>query len=651
MQDLWFKPLSQAIQKWQALFVMSCLKDEALDDLVQATVQNLSEAHRPQHRCPFAEPIQERWNAPTPVAAQLSALRAELAGHSTDDHKKFAEDLKVLGPIFLTISSSKLAVIVMHELMSTLLAHGGTSAFSNVSRRVGRAVQAEWGMDALKGSRNRFQVSMAQVGKAAKARDIRKLNMMLARVFRRPNWDDEALLTKIGARLIAFALEHARFSPSLLQRGGRVLWEAHCQQDDVQAAFVHSFSRTTRGKHKYGLVAMVPELQQLLDSSHADTANLTPLLLPMVVKPLPWTAFDTGCYLLVRPQVMRAVDFGEQERLCRAGDMSRIYDALNVLSGTAWTVNDKMLQTVQRAWVQDLVIGDIPSKDDLVLHDLDHIMDLYANHEIDEDERKHRLREHFRVKQRNKDLHSLRCSLINQLHVATTMRQYPAFYFPHNLDFRGRAYPIPPHLNHLGSDICRGLLKFAEKKPLGAKGLYWLKVHLANLFGINKVSFDDRVAWTDQRLHMIHLAAEQPLSEAAREWWLRADEPWQALASCMELSEAIQSGSPETFLSNLPVHQDGSCNGLQHYAAMGLDVIGGEQVNLTPGDKPSDPYTTVCNRVIQVIQTGACIFCCAEPRLCSLGVLRFGLGFGSGAGYSYSDLVTKCTWQHSHRTF
>ena len=57
MQDLWFEPLSQAIQKWQELFVMSCLKDEALDDLVQATVQNLSEAHRPQHRCPFAEPM------------------------------------------------------------------------------------------------------------------------------------------------------------------------------------------------------------------------------------------------------------------------------------------------------------------------------------------------------------------------------------------------------------------------------------------------------------------------------------------------------------------------------------------------------------------------------------------------------------------
>eukprot|EP00961_Rhodomonas_salina_P118328 1592539-Rhodomonas_salina.1 len=39
------------------------------------------------------------------------------------------------------------------------------------------------------------------------------------------------------------------------------------------------------------------------------------------------------------------------------------------------------------------------------------------------------------------------------------MSKYGGFYFAHNLDFRGRAYPIPPHLNHLGSDICRGLLK------------------------------------------------------------------------------------------------------------------------------------------------------------------------------------------------
>lgn len=49
------------------------------------------------------------------------------------------------------------------------------------------------------------------------------------------------------------------------------------------------------------------------------------------------------------------------------------------------------------------------------------------------------------------------------------------------------AYPIPPNLNHLGSDLCRGMLAFSERKPLGPDGLDWLKVHLANLCGKDKV--------------------------------------------------------------------------------------------------------------------------------------------------------------------
>jgi DNA-directed RNA polymerase len=30
------------------------------------------------------------------------------------------------------------------------------------------------------------------------------------------------------------------------------------------------------------------------------------------------------------------------------------------------------------------------------------------------------------------------------------------------------------------------------------------------------------------------------------------------------------------------IHQDGSCNGLQHYAALGRDIEGANQVNLAP---------------------------------------------------------------------
>ena len=54
------------------------------------------------------------------------------------------------------------------------------------------------------------------------------------------------------------------------------------------------------------------------------------------------------------------------------------------------------------------------------------------------------------------------------------------------MDFRGRAYPIPPHLNHLGNDLCRGMLMFDKARMLGERGLWWLKVQLANVAGQDK---------------------------------------------------------------------------------------------------------------------------------------------------------------------
>jgi DNA-directed RNA polymerase len=65
-------------------------------------------------------------------------------------------------------------------------------------------------------------------------------------------------------------------------------------------------------------------------------------------------------------------------------------------------------------------------------------------------------------------------------------------------------------------------------------------------------------------------------------WWQKSEEKWQTLACCMEINDAIKSGNPENFISYYPIHQDGSCNGLQHYAALGRDQDGAESVNLAP---------------------------------------------------------------------
>jgi DNA-directed RNA polymerase len=67
--------------------------------------------------------------------------------------------------------------------------------------------------------------------------------------------------------------------------------------------------------------------------------------------------------------------------------------------------------------------------------------------------------------------------------MAISFKSVQKIYFPHCMDFRGRVYPIPPHLNHMGADINRGLLEFSKSKKLGKNGVYWLKIHLANKIG------------------------------------------------------------------------------------------------------------------------------------------------------------------------
>lgn len=69
----------------------------------------------------------------------------------------------------------------------------------------------------------------------------------------------------------------------------------------------------------------------------------------------------------------------------------------------------------------------------------------------------------------------------------------------------------------------------------------------------------------------------------------------------MELKAALESPNPYEYMCALPVHQDGTCNGLQHYAALGGDVQGAKQVNLDVTDRPSDVYTYVANMVEQAM--------------------------------------------------
>ncbi len=182
--------------------------------------------------------------------------------------------------------------------------------------------------------------------------------------------------------------------------------------------------------------------------------------------------------------------------------------------------------------------------------------------------------------------------VVRNLRLAKELEDKERFYYVYRCDFRGRVYAASTGVSPQGPDQSKALIEFAEGKPLGERGLYWLKVHGANKWGEDKSPYDARVKWIEERHEQWIAVANDPV--ANRSIWADADKPYQFLAFCFEYEAACRIGA--AFRSRLPIALDGSCNGLQHFSAMLRDAVGGAAVNLTPKEKPADIYQEVANQ-------------------------------------------------------
>ncbi|XP_024121139.1 DNA-directed RNA polymerase, mitochondrial [Oryzias melastigma] len=352
---------------------------------------------------------------------------------------------------------------------------------------------------------------------------------------------------------------------------------------------------TFRSTRQVGFIKPHPILVQMQQDAMETRLTFDSYVMPMLCPPVPWTSVKFGAYLLTPTKLMRTVEGATQheQRLEESRQLQPVFDSLNQLGNCAWRINEPLL---------DIIISifnhrgsdklDIPPP----MSEAPKIPHFNPQDPAYTASQKALLkREVISAKKKSSEMHSLRMDALYKLSIAQHMRKR-TFWFPHNMDFRGRTYPCPPYFNHLGSDVTRAMLLFAEGKPLGPKGLDWLKIHLVNLTGLKKKSsLQGRLQYANSIMEDVLDSADDPLH--GRKWWMNADEPWQALACCMEIARAVRSPDPAQFLSHFPVHQDGSCNGLQHYAALGRDVIGAMSVNLVPCDEPQDVYSGVAQQV------------------------------------------------------
>eukprot|EP01138_Halocafeteria_seosinensis_P012841 gb/GECG01013117.1/.p1 GENE.gb/GECG01013117.1/~~gb/GECG01013117.1/.p1 ORF type:complete len:1066 (+),score=121.31 gb/GECG01013117.1/:1-3198(+) len=523
-------------------------------------------------------------------------------------HGDAATDRNVYGPYLLLLKPDKLAVIAMHETLNLVLSFGGAVKVVQVMTAIGEAVRAEVNMVKLKSKDRRL---WTQLQGPMDGKKMRRLRQGAKKAIDGSEWPRGHVL-KLGGVLVdcllkssfvdvprdfaeecqdEFSLEDGQKTPENEK--------PHAKRNEESwrfPAFVHR-SRQSSSTKRIGEIRCHPYIQHLLENN--PVSNQQAMSFPMVVPPKPWRAPNSGGYLKQRIPLMRFRGSKLQGTALKHAHIPQVYEGLNCLGRVPFQINHDIHDIVKQVWENGGGIAEIPSRSDVSLP-----AEPDFSQATDEQE-ENLMRKRYRLsvaksKQTNSDLHSLRCDMSLKLQVADMFRNEEAMYFPFNLDFRGRAYPVPPHLNHMGSDVCRGLLKFGVRKRLGERGLRWTKIHLSNLMGVDKVSFDDRVNYVEENWDKVMDSARAPLE--SEQWWLTGDSPWQALATCIELYNAYSCSSPEDYESSLPVHQDGSCNGLQHYAALGRDEHGGRAVNLRNADKPQDVYTEVLQLVLKKVE-------------------------------------------------
>ncbi|XVF20882.1 hypothetical protein REPUB_Repub12eG0041700 [Reevesia pubescens] len=463
------------------------------------------------------------------------------------------------------------AVITMHKLMGLLMTggeHGGTRVVQ-AACLIGDAIEQEVGIhkflektkkkrvdkenedegegeesDAGNKEQERLRKKVTNLIKKQKLAAVRQI--VKGQDDTKP-WGQDAK-AKVGSHLIELLMKTAYIQPPADELGD-------CPPD-VRPAFVHSFNTVFKEDKKTGRRYGVVECDPLVRKGLEKTArHMVIPCMPMLVPPVKWTGYERGAYLFLPSYIMRTHGAKQQREAVKRTprkQLEQVFEALVTLGHTKWRVNKRVLSVVDRIWASGGHLAVMVDHNDVPLPE-----------EPDtEDEallRKWKWKVRS-VKKENRERHSQRCDIELKL-------------------------------------------VFAEGRPLGRPGLRWLKIHLANLYagGVDKLSHEGQLAFTENHLDDIFDSADRSLE--GKRWWLKAEDPFQCLAVCINLTDALRSSSPGTFVSHIPVHQDGSCNGLQHYAALGRDKQTGILVYWLCN--PGKPKQLKGHRVLDIMRRDA----------------------------------------------
>jgi DNA-directed RNA polymerase len=372
----------------------------------------------------------------------------------------------------------------------------------------------------------------------------------------------------------------------------------------LDIGLIEVYDLRMKGKtHKH--MRLHPDMLELVEQIKGFVAGASPFNLPCVEPPRPWsTPTDGGWHTLdmkrTLPSCVRGVARATEEEV-----PSIVLNGLNKLQRTTWQVNERVLEVAEFARehfdVQTVLVSDkrggAPDKPlfmqadpDLQIKDMNEFeLAMFKEWCVEKRE--------WHTEQKVRGAHS---GATNEaIRVANKFKGRP-IWFVYSADYRGRFYASGQGISPQGNDLSKALLHFAKGAPIQTeRGLFWFRVAGANKWAVDKLDKQPlpvRAQWVIDNEPFILRIADDPFSY--REW-TDADVPFQFLAWCFEY--AAWKRDPSGFHTRIPLGQDGSCNGLQHFSAMLRDSVGGRATNLLPDNVQHDIYGLVASATAQIV--------------------------------------------------
>ncbi len=298
------------------------------------------------------------------------------------------------------------------------------------------------------------------------------------------DWANNFRAHHLGEKLISLALQSAVFD-------GKPIFELKEDQEG-----------SGKGLKTMQRIGVTEAAETWIGEQTPEALDLfNPIYVPMIVEPRPWTSLSEGGYLATPMKLFkRQTGKRAQQRLAKA-DLSAVYAAVNALQNTPYRINQAIYRFQREAWTAELPFFGLTNEDQL------------------------------------KGLQKMMAFRFGQ---SVRLSAEERFYFPWQVDHRGRVYPVPQLMNPQSDHIGRALIEFADGKPLGERGAYWLAIHLANCYWKKKkVSFKNRLAWVQENEEEILDFAANPLT-SAHSSFLDGGRPTVAVPGSLSRVETLQ---------------------------------------------------------------------------------------------------------------